>query len=712
MPLKQNWTDRDTVTATFLNQLASAVNSAVASLAGKYTKPAGGIPASDLAGNVLDKTTADTIYATPAQVSAKYTKPEAGVPLTDLKKSDLDGVYSPKTRVTVAGFTDADIIAAFASGAASVYFPAGTWNVAQQFSIPSTVTDIELHPAATIIQTTENQIFVRTRSSTPASANVTAGATEGSLSITVDSTAGLAVGTWIKVRSEDQILGGATSKLGMIRRITAISGAVLTLDIPLHRSLMTSPTVQPCNFAPPLTLRGGGTIRQSDTLATTSRKSLVTFSHTDRPRVLGSLIFGPCGRGGVVFDSCMAPVWDGPEVFDLGLSGGTSRTGGQAITAAGATRDMRVVSGAATRVRHGFTTLPGGDTYGEPEGFVVETGFVVRGTSEMGLDTHEQGYGGIFRPNMGGGWQSIQVRSRAVTIEGGVVENTQNWGLAVRPAASETRVVNTRFRNSSTAGTVSTGGIVAESDVTFNNVSIDGFGSASGQSGLLVQGAGRVKGTLWINGRGGAGRGIYLDTPNNDVEVELSDIATGIVESPGQTGNSWTVRKASNVATLVAPQTYLRPKTSSELLSAVKTVDTTINNSSTLVADPELTVLAPAGAVYEVHAILHYEATTTADLKVGISAPSDATLKWGPNALVSSATATSGQIQTVTRGIAPGASISIGGAGAGSAMTCMAVGVLSLLTGGTVAVMWSQNTAEASDAIVRSLSSLVLRRIA
>lgn len=62
MPLKQNWTDRDTVTATFLNQLASAVNSAVASLAGKYTKPAGGIPASDLAGNVLDKTTADTIY--------------------------------------------------------------------------------------------------------------------------------------------------------------------------------------------------------------------------------------------------------------------------------------------------------------------------------------------------------------------------------------------------------------------------------------------------------------------------------------------------------------------------------------------------------------------------------------------------------------------------------------------------------------------------
>lgn len=63
MPLKQNWTDRDTVTATFLNQLASAVNSAVASLAGKYTKPAGGIPASDLAGNVLDKTTADTIYA-------------------------------------------------------------------------------------------------------------------------------------------------------------------------------------------------------------------------------------------------------------------------------------------------------------------------------------------------------------------------------------------------------------------------------------------------------------------------------------------------------------------------------------------------------------------------------------------------------------------------------------------------------------------------
>ena len=62
MPLKQNWTDRDTVTATFLNQLASAVNSAVASLAGKYTKPAGGIPASDLAGNVLDKTTADTIF--------------------------------------------------------------------------------------------------------------------------------------------------------------------------------------------------------------------------------------------------------------------------------------------------------------------------------------------------------------------------------------------------------------------------------------------------------------------------------------------------------------------------------------------------------------------------------------------------------------------------------------------------------------------------
>lgn len=73
MPLKQNWTDRDTVTATFLNQLASAVNSAVASLAGKYTKPAGGIPASDLAGNVLDKTTADTIYAPKWLPSTAYT---------------------------------------------------------------------------------------------------------------------------------------------------------------------------------------------------------------------------------------------------------------------------------------------------------------------------------------------------------------------------------------------------------------------------------------------------------------------------------------------------------------------------------------------------------------------------------------------------------------------------------------------------------------
>lgn len=63
MPLKQNWTDRDTVTATFLNQLAGAVNSAVTSLAGKYTKPSGGIPASDLAGNVLTQPVADGRYA-------------------------------------------------------------------------------------------------------------------------------------------------------------------------------------------------------------------------------------------------------------------------------------------------------------------------------------------------------------------------------------------------------------------------------------------------------------------------------------------------------------------------------------------------------------------------------------------------------------------------------------------------------------------------
>ena len=110
MPLKQNWTDRDTVTATFLNQLASAVNSAVASLAGKYTKPAGGIPASDLAGNVLDKTTADTIYAPRNSAVGEYDYDSNGNVIatpdgtTYTWETDGAGGFRVKTE-TVAGVT-------------------------------------------------------------------------------------------------------------------------------------------------------------------------------------------------------------------------------------------------------------------------------------------------------------------------------------------------------------------------------------------------------------------------------------------------------------------------------------------------------------------------------------------------------------------------------------------------------------------------------
>ena len=110
MPLKQNWTDRDTVTATFLNQLASAVNSAVASLAGKYTKPAGGIPASDLAGNVLDKTTADTIYAPRSSAVGEYDYDSNGNVIatpdgtTYTWETDGAGGFRVKTE-TVAGVT-------------------------------------------------------------------------------------------------------------------------------------------------------------------------------------------------------------------------------------------------------------------------------------------------------------------------------------------------------------------------------------------------------------------------------------------------------------------------------------------------------------------------------------------------------------------------------------------------------------------------------
>lgn len=139
-------------------------------------------------------------------------------------------------------------------------------------------------------------------------------------------------------------------------------------------------------------------------------------------------------------------------------------------------------------------------------------------------------------------------------------------------------------------------------------------------------------------------------------------------------------------------------------LYARKTADETVNNSATLQNDDHLFVTVTANVVYLLTGRLAFNGNATADVKIGWTFPSGLTMRYTGTGFSAAGTFINpALIQTDTPGF---------GAGALSGTTDDAVVLNGLVivggTGGTLQMQWAQNTANASNTIMRANSFISL----
>lgn len=156
--------------------------------------------------------------------------------------------------------------------------------------------------------------------------------------------------------------------------------------------------------------------------------------------------------------------------------------------------------------------------------------------------------------------------------------------------------------------------------------------------------------------------------------------------------------RASILSALI---TELRP------LSAIKTSDEVVNNSSTLQNDDQLVVALTANAVYRLTVEAQYTAGTTADYKWAFTFPAGTTVSIAQPALWSTATAYTQAVGPLTSGTA----VAAGGNGTGTKATIFMVGIVTVGgTAGNLQYQWAQNAATVEDTTTYAGSYLELVR--
>jgi hypothetical protein len=139
------------------------------------------------------------------------------------------------------------------------------------------------------------------------------------------------------------------------------------------------------------------------------------------------------------------------------------------------------------------------------------------------------------------------------------------------------------------------------------------------------------------------------------------------------------------------------------LLQLIKTADEIVNNSAVLQDDDHLTLYMGANETWLIELKLFYESSTTADLQIAFSVPTDATLK---GRMVGSELAAGTYTDDFTNARIYN--------GAGATVESMVTGNFIYRGGanaGYLTLQWAQNTAEASDTKVLAGSMMILRRI-
>lgn len=148
-------------------------------------------------------------------------------------------------------------------------------------------------------------------------------------------------------------------------------------------------------------------------------------------------------------------------------------------------------------------------------------------------------------------------------------------------------------------------------------------------------------------------------------------------------------------------------------LFGVATVDTTKTSSTALGDATGLSVALEASSTYIIDGYLAYTAGATGDLKVALSAPSGATGSWGLYGLVTSSTASVGDISAVrVDAFGDANTATAGGSDSFSgALLCVPRGYITTTDAGTLQLRFAQNTSSGTSTVIEAGSWLRLLKV-
>jgi hypothetical protein len=134
-----------------------------------------------------------------------------------------------------------------------------------------------------------------------------------------------------------------------------------------------------------------------------------------------------------------------------------------------------------------------------------------------------------------------------------------------------------------------------------------------------------------------------------------------------------------------------------------KTANETVNDSSTLQDDDSLLYALAANEVVIFTASIAYNSNTTADIKFAFTVPASATLEWGYSTAHMIAAGTALEALSIT---SSGSAAALTGRGAQDQHILITGTVANGANAGNLRLQWAQDTANASDTIVRAHSWL------
>lgn len=250
--------------------------------------------------------------------------------------------------------------------------------------------------------------------------------------------------------------------------------------------------------------------------------------------------------------------------------------------------------------------------------------------------------------------------------------------------------------------------------IVFVGCKLHADGRAGSSSGLKITGSSvpvLVSGLVVEVGSAAPTNGVSVDTSSNVLVTGsiLQGITAAWVDGGG---NSNIMRTTCMDATGAPGSQVLTPLANlgGSVQYVVKPSDQVLNNQGALQNDSALSAAVAANAVYDVQGYVIYDATSTADLKLGWTVPSGATGHWVAGAPGTGASASPFPLQTGD--LSFGASVSVGAVGVGTKIVALIRGKLATgATAGTLQLQWCQNAAEVSNTTVYTDSYLRLERV-